>query len=34
MLNHRLRGEAFLEIVHGGLVCIGMTLLVQAIRHP
>jgi hypothetical protein len=34
MLNHRLRGEAFLEIVHGGLVCIGITLLVQAIRHP
>jgi uncharacterized membrane protein YfcA len=34
MLNHRLRGEAFLEIVHGGLVCIGITLLIQAIRHP
>jgi len=34
MLNHRLRGDAFLEIVHGGLVCIGITLLVQSMRHP
>jgi uncharacterized membrane protein YfcA len=33
MLNHRLRGEAFLEIVHGGLVCIGISLLIQAVRH-
>jgi hypothetical protein len=32
-LNHRLRGEAFLEIVHGGLVCVGLVLLVQALRH-
>jgi uncharacterized protein len=31
--NHRLRGEAFLEIVHGGLVCVGLILLVQAVRH-
>jgi hypothetical protein len=32
-LNHRLRGEAFLEMVHGGLVCVGVVLLVQALRH-
>jgi hypothetical protein len=32
-LNHRLRGEAFLQIVHGGLVCVGLVLLLQAIRH-
>ena len=32
-LNHRLRGEAFLEIVHGGLLCVGLILLVQALRH-
>lgn len=31
--NHRLCGEAFLEIVHGGLVCVGMVLPVQALRH-
>jgi lipopolysaccharide export LptBFGC system permease protein LptF len=31
-LNHRLRGEAFLQIVHGGLVCVGFVL-IQAIRH-
>jgi uncharacterized membrane protein YfcA len=33
-VNHRLRGEAFLEIVHGGLVCVGVILLIQAFRHP
>jgi hypothetical protein len=33
VLNHRLRGEAFLEIVHAGLICIGITLLIQAMRH-
>lgn len=33
VLNHRLRGEAFLQIVHGGLVCVGMVLLIQALRH-
>jgi uncharacterized membrane protein YfcA len=32
-LNHRLRGDAFLEIVHGGLVCVGLVLLIQAFRH-
>jgi hypothetical protein len=32
-LNHRLRSDAFLEIVHGGLVCVGLVLLIQAIRH-
>jgi uncharacterized protein len=33
VLNHRLRGEAFLEMVHGGLVCVGVVLLIQAFRH-
>jgi hypothetical protein len=32
-LNHRLRGDTFLEVVHGGLVCVGLILLIQAIRH-
>jgi hypothetical protein len=32
-LNHRLRGEAFLPIVHGGLICVGVVLLIQALRH-
>jgi hypothetical protein len=32
-VNHRLRGEAFLEIVHAGLVCVGVVLLIQALRH-
>ena len=32
-LNHRLRGEAFLQMVHGGLVCVGLVLLAQALRH-
>jgi uncharacterized protein len=32
-LNHRLRGDAFLKIVHGGLVCVGLVLLIQALRH-
>jgi uncharacterized membrane protein YfcA len=31
-LNHRLRGDAFLRYVHAGLVCIGVVLLVQAMR--
>ena len=31
-VNHRLRGDAFLKFVHVGLVAIGATLLVQAIR--
>lgn len=33
-VNHRLRGEAFLEIVYGGLGCVGVILLVQTLRHP
>jgi uncharacterized membrane protein YfcA len=33
VVNHRLRGEIFLRYVHGGLVCIGAQLLIQAIRH-
>jgi uncharacterized membrane protein YfcA len=33
MVNHRLRGDAFLKYVHGGLVCVGMVLLIQAIRN-
>ena len=31
-VNHRLRGDAFLKFVHVGLVVIGSTLLVQAVR--
>jgi hypothetical protein len=31
-MNHRMRGDAFLKFVHVGLVLIGATLLVQAIR--
>lgn len=32
IINHRLRGDAFLKYVHGGLVCVGTILLIQAIR--
>ncbi len=32
MVNHRLRGDAFLKFVHVGLILIGATLLVQAAR--
>jgi uncharacterized membrane protein YfcA len=32
MINHRLRGETFLKYVHAGLVCVGVVLLIQAIR--
>ena len=32
VVNHRMRGDAFLKFVHIGLVLIGATLLVQAIR--
>ena len=32
VINHRLRGDAFLKYVHGGLVLIGAALLLQAIR--
>jgi uncharacterized protein len=31
--NHRLRGESFFKYVYAGLLCIGMILLTQAIRH-
>lgn len=31
-INGRLRGDSFLKYVHGGLVCIGIVLLVQAVR--
>src|SRR5580765_7434389 len=30
--NHRLRSDSFLTYVHGGLVCVGVLLLIQAIR--
>ncbi|MBV8843234.1 MAG: sulfite exporter TauE/SafE family protein [Bryobacterales bacterium] len=32
VLNHRLRQESFIAYIHAGLVCIGLVLLVQAIR--
>jgi uncharacterized membrane protein YfcA len=31
-VNYRLRGDAFLKYVHGGLVCVGTVLLIQAVR--
>jgi uncharacterized protein len=31
-VNRRLRGDAFLKVVYAGLVCIGVALLVEAIR--
>lgn len=31
--NHRLQGDAFLKYVHGVLVCVGLVLLIQAIRN-
>jgi uncharacterized membrane protein YfcA len=33
VVNHRLRGDDFLKYIHGGLVCVGVILLIQAIRH-
>jgi len=33
VVNHRLRGELFFKYVYAGLLCIGMILLIQAIRH-
>ena len=33
LMNHRLRGDAFLKYVHVGLVCIGMLLLIQALAQ-
>jgi uncharacterized protein len=32
-INGRLRGDSFLKYVYGGLVCIGIILLIQAIRR-
>jgi hypothetical protein len=32
VINHRIAGDAFLKYVHLGLVCVGLVLLVQAIR--
>ncbi|MGA8144236.1 MAG: sulfite exporter TauE/SafE family protein [Candidatus Acidiferrales bacterium] len=31
-LNHRLRGDTFLKYIHAGLVCVGIVLLIQALR--
>lgn len=33
VINRRLRGDAFLRYVYIGLICIGIGLLVQAVRH-
>jgi uncharacterized membrane protein YfcA len=33
VINHRLRGDAFLKYVYGGLLCVGLVLLLQAIHH-
>jgi hypothetical protein len=33
LINRRLRGDAFLRYVYIGLICIGIGLLVQALRH-
>jgi uncharacterized membrane protein YfcA len=32
VVNHRLRGDSFLNYVHAGLVCVGLVLLFQVIR--
>ncbi len=32
-LNHRLRGDLFLKYIYAGLICLGVLLLAQAIRH-
>jgi uncharacterized protein len=32
-LNHRLNGDIFLKFVYAGLVCVGIVLLVQAVRR-
>ena len=32
-INHRLKDDAFIKYVHAGLVCVGVTLLIQAIRQ-
>lgn len=33
VVNHRIRGDAFLKYIQGGLLCVGLLLLVQAIRQ-
>jgi uncharacterized protein len=33
VVNHRLRGDVFLKYVHAGLICVGLLLLMQAIRQ-
>lgn len=33
LINRRLRGDAFLRYVYIGLICIGLGLLTQAVRH-
>lgn len=33
VINRRLRGDAFLRYVYIGLICIGVSLLLQAVRH-
>ena len=33
VVNHRIRGDAFLKYIQGGLLCVGVLLLVQAIRQ-
>jgi uncharacterized protein len=32
VVNRRLSGEAFLKYIYGGLVCVGLVLLVEAVR--
>jgi hypothetical protein len=32
LVNHRLRTDSFFAYVHLGLVCVGLVLLIQAIR--
>ena len=32
LLNRRLRSQSFLNFIHGGLICLGLVLLIQAIR--
>jgi len=32
-LNRRLHGDSYLKYVHAALICIGLVLLVQAIRR-
>jgi uncharacterized membrane protein YfcA len=33
VFNRRLQGDAFLKYVHAGLICVGLLLLIQAIRQ-